>query len=130
MSTDNKGMVNSLHNLKVQALRNNEYYDNQQILDKLYEKSKTGKRFNDLMRLIMSESNILNAYRNIKINKGSMTAGCDGKTITDLERMSTEDFLSCIKNSLLNYQPNKVRRVEIPKPNGQKRPLGIPTVKS
>lgn len=129
LSTDNKGMVNSLHNLKVQALRNNEYYDNQQILDKLYEKSKAGKRFNDLMRFIMSESNILNAYRNIKINKGSMTAGCDGKTITDLERMSTEDFLSCIKNSLLNYQPNKVRRVEIPKPNGQKRPLGIPTIK-
>lgn len=92
LSTDNKGMVNSLHNLKVQALRNNEYYDNQQILDKLYEKSKAGKRFNDLMRFIMSESNILNAYRNIKINKGSMTAGCDGKTITDLERMSTEDF--------------------------------------
>lgn len=129
LSTGNKGMVNSLQNLKVQALRNNEYYDTQQILDKLYEKSKAGKKFNDLMRLIMSETNILNAYRNIKSNKGSMTAGCDGRTIADLEMMSTEDFLSSIKNSLLNYQPNKVRRVEIPKPNGQKRPLGIPTIK-
>lgn len=129
MSAGNKGMVNSLPGLKVQTLRNNEYYDTQQILDKLYERSKAGKKFNDLMRVIMSEQNILNAYRNIKSNKGSMTAGCDGKTIADLEKMSTEDFLSSIKNSLLNYQPNKVRRVEISKPNGQKRPLGIPTVK-
>lgn len=122
-------MVNSLQGLKVQTLRNNEYYNTQQILDTFYEKSKAGKKFNDLMRFIMSEPNILNAYRNVKSNKGSMTAGCDGKTMADLEMMSTEDFLSSIKNSLLNYQPNKVRRVEIPKPNGKKRPLGIPTIK-
>lgn len=55
-------MVNSYKVLKVQALRNNECYYIQQILDKLYAKSKEGKKFNDLMRFIMSKSNILNDY--------------------------------------------------------------------
>lgn len=38
----------------MQTLRNNEYYNTQQILNTFYEKSKAEKKFNDLMRFIMS----------------------------------------------------------------------------
>ena len=67
---------------KQQKLRNAEYYDMQDVMDKLYEESCKGKSFHKLMHIITSENNILLAFRNIKNNKGSMTKGTDGKTIT------------------------------------------------
>ena len=67
---------------KQQKLRNAEYYDMQDVMDKLYEESCKGKSFHNLMHIITSENNILLAFRNIKNNKGSMTKGTDGKTIT------------------------------------------------
>lgn len=51
---------------KVQKLRNNEYYDMQTAMDNLYEESKKGCTFTNLMPLIIEEDNILLAYRNIK----------------------------------------------------------------
>lgn len=60
---------------KQQKLRNAEYYDMQDVMDKLYEESCKGKSFHNLMHLITSENNILLAFRNIKNNKGSMTKG-------------------------------------------------------
>ena len=56
---------------KQQKLRNAEYYDMQDVMDKLYEESCKGKSFHNLMHLITSENNILLAFRNIKNNKGS-----------------------------------------------------------
>ena len=44
--------------IKKQKLRNNEYYDTQKIFDDLYAKSKDGKKFTDLMSIIISENNI------------------------------------------------------------------------
>ena len=55
---------------KKQSLRNNEYYNTQEIFDDLYEKSQHGEVFTHLMELITSEQNILLAYRAIKKNKG------------------------------------------------------------
>ena len=60
---------------KKQSLRNNEYYNTQEIFDDLYEKSQHGEVFTHLMELITSEQNILLAYRAIKKNKGSKTKG-------------------------------------------------------
>lgn len=51
---------------KRQKLRNAEYYDMQDLMDKLYQESIQGKTFNKLMQLITSENNILLAFRNIK----------------------------------------------------------------
>lgn len=51
---------------KKQKLRNNEYYSIQNQFDTLYEKSKSNTVFKDLMPLIISEQNIMLAYRNIK----------------------------------------------------------------
>ncbi|AZV56022.1 hypothetical protein [Clostridium sp. AWRP] len=58
---------------KRRMLRNNEYYDIQKIFDELYRKSLSGKKFDNLLSLILNEQNILLAYRNIKKNKGSKT---------------------------------------------------------
>ncbi len=68
----------------IDSLRHNEYYDMQNIFDKLYDESKKGSKFHDLMDIILSENNILLAYRNIKTNGGSKTPGTDGKNIKDI----------------------------------------------
>ena len=80
------------------------------------------------MELIESEENIRLAYRNIKKNKGSKTAGADNKTILDLQKWDIDKLVSHIQRKFKNYMPQKVRRVEIPKGNGKTRPLGIPTI--
>ncbi|MDB8744361.1 group II intron reverse transcriptase/maturase [Ruminococcus bicirculans] len=113
---------------KKARLRNAEYYDLQNTLDKLYAKSKNNCCFRNLMQYVASEENIKLAYRNIKKNKGSKTAGADDKTIEDLNKWSISNLISHIQKRLKWYQPNKIRRVEIPKDNGKTRPLGIPTI--
>ena len=54
--------------LCVENLRHTEYYGLQEEFDKLYENSKNGAEFTNLMPLILSRENILLAYRNIKTN--------------------------------------------------------------
>jgi group II intron reverse transcriptase/maturase len=80
------------------------------------------------MDLILDKNNIELAYRNIKSNSGSNTAGVDGLTIKDISELDNETLYKSIVKRLENFIPNKVRRVEIPKPNGKIRPLGIPTI--
>lgn len=113
---------------KRQKLRNAEYYNFQEVQDKLYADSKHGRIFKNLVTLIMSEENIRLAYRNIKKNSGSKTAGTDGKTIKDIAKWQPERVVSYVRKRLSWYKPQMVRRVEIPKPNGKTRPLGIPTI--
>lgn len=113
---------------KVKKLRNNEYYDIQDTFDKLYADSGNGKEFNNLMDVISSPRNICLAYRNIKRNSGSNTYGTDKRTIRDIESIPTDKYVEIVQRKLRYYQPKPVRRVEIPKPNGKTRPLGIPTI--
>ena len=113
---------------KRQKLRNAEYYNFQEVQDKLYADSKDGRIFKNLVTTIMSEENIQLAYRNIKKNSGSKTAGTDGKTIKDIAKWQPERVISYVRKRLSWYKPQMVRRVEIPKPNGKTRPLGIPTI--
>ncbi len=75
-----------------------------------------------------SEENIRLAYRNIKSNKGSKTAGTDGLTIKDIQEMNIDSVISSIQEMFVWYKPKTVRRTYIPKPNGDERPLGIPTI--
>ena len=113
---------------KQRKIRNSEYYDMEGTFDRLYADSKKGKVFNHLMEIIEREENIKLAYRTIKKNTGSDTAGADKRTIADLARLSEEEYVRLIKKQFSNYHPRPVRRVEIPKPNGKTRPLGIPTI--
>lgn len=70
-------LMESIKLKKKQKLRNNEYYNLQNIFDKLYEDSKNNKKFKNLYDIITCESNIILAFRNIKKNKGSGTVGTD-----------------------------------------------------
>lgn len=110
------------------AERNAERYDAKETGYRLYEDSRNEKTFDRLMPLIVSEQNIILAYRNICKNKGSKTPGTDGKTIVAIQSMPIETVIKTVRNKLNYYQPKKVRRVEIPKDNGKTRPLGIPSI--
>jgi len=109
-------------------IRYTEYYDLQETFDRLYVNSLEGKTLSGLMEIITSKENIKLAYRTIKGNKGSNTPGVDGRTIQDLARLKEENFVSLIKRQFSWYKPRPVKRVEIPKPDGRTRPLGIPTI--
>ncbi len=82
------------------------------------------------MDIILSEENILLAYRNIKDNKGSKTPGTDKVTIEDLGELTREQLIKNIRYFVIGskhgYRPKPVRRKDIPKPDGKTRPLGIP----
>jgi group II intron reverse transcriptase/maturase len=113
---------------KQKKLRHSEYYDLQPTFDKLYAGSKENAAFVNLMELICSDENIKLAYRDIKRNGGSNTAGTDNRTIKDIEKMTVDDYVALVRKKLIWYKPKPVKRVEIPKPNGKMRPLGIPTI--
>ena len=115
--------------LKKTKLRHSEYYDSQKVFDELYANSRNGNNFYKLMDLISSNDNIRLAYRNIKTNKGSKTAGVDGLTIKDIQKLNDLEVIAEVKKRLKNYQPKAVKRVFIPKEGtDKKRPLGIPTI--
>ena len=67
------------------------------------------------------------AYKKVKANKGA--GGIDGISIEDVNKYLKENWID-IKTKILKrkYKPQLVLRVEIPKPNGGVRNLGIPTV--
>lgn len=113
---------------KKQKLRNNEYYGTQSIYDTLYKQSRQNKEFKNLYEIIVSDENILLAYRNVKKNKGSKTKGTNKTTIIDIGEKEPEKLINYVRNRLANFKPMSVRRVEIPKDNGKTRPLGIPTM--
>lgn len=113
---------------KVGKIRNAEYYDMVEIFDQLYADSLNGKEFSNLYDIIISENNIKLAYRNMRKNTGSKTPGVDGMNINDLNKMDENEFVRVVLNKFRNYNPKRVKRVEIPKPNGKLRPLGIPTI--
>nr|WP_304086331.1 reverse transcriptase domain-containing protein [Peptostreptococcus stomatis] len=80
-----------------------------------------------LMNHILSRENMKMAYKKVKANKGA--GGIDGISIEDVNKYLKENWID-IKTKILKrkYKPQPVLRVEIPKPNGGVRNLGIPTV--
>ena len=81
----------------------------------------------ELIEWILQDKNIDEAIRAVKQNKGA--AGIDGMTVDELDAyfaLHRKEIISQIREG--KYQPSPVRRVYIPKANGDKRPLGIPTV--
>ena len=81
----------------------------------------------ELMEEILSEKNLKMAIKKVKQNKGA--PGIDRMTVQEVEdwfNKYKEEVVSKIMNK--QYRPKPVKRVYIPKPNGKKRPLGIPTV--
>jgi RNA-directed DNA polymerase len=84
------------------------------------------KYTNGLFERIIDRNNLNQAFKKVRANKGSH--GVDGMKVDELLQYLKENGAS-LRQSLLedSYKPNPVRRVEIPKADGKKRPLGIPT---
>ena len=81
----------------------------------------------ELIDVITSKENLNRAFKKVKANKGA--GGVDGMEVDELDayiRNNKDRIISSIRNR--TYMPKPVRRVYIPKDNGKKRPLGIPTV--
>ncbi|MCT3298012.1 reverse transcriptase domain-containing protein, partial [Lactiplantibacillus pentosus] len=77
--------------------------------------------------LVLARANLNLAFKRVRQNKGA--AGVDGMTIDQLPeytRKHREELLESLRNG--TYRPQPVRRVEIPKPDGSTRKLGVPTV--
>ena len=80
----------------------------------------------ELIEVILSKENLNRAYKKVVANKGA--GGVDGVTVEELGnyiRENREKIITSLRNR--TYIPKPVRRVYIPKDNGKKRPLGIPT---
>lgn len=96
------------------------------VLKNLIVKAKqTDYKFDRLYRNFYNTDFFLVAYSNIYAKEGNMTVGVDGKTIDGMSFSKIENIIGKMKDC--SYQPKPVKRIYIPKKNGKKRPLGIPS---
>ncbi|WP_438825121.1 hypothetical protein [Bacillus sp. JJ783] len=75
----------------------------------MYQQSQNGDNFYKLIELMMMDENIKLAYRNIKKNMGSVTAGVDGMTINDIKLLLTDEMIEKVRSMFFWYQPQAVR---------------------
>lgn len=92
-------------------------------------KRSRSRRFHALYGQILRGDVLREAWRRVRTNHGA--GGVDGETIASIESAGVESFLDSLQEQLRTgkYRPSPVRREYIPKPDGRKRPLGIPTVR-
>lgn len=92
-------------------------------------KASPGQRFHALYDKVYRKDVLEHAYESCKANGGA--EGVDGQKFEDIEEYGPGRWLDELAEELKvkTYQPSPVRRVWIPKPDGKKRPLGIPTIK-
>ena len=92
-------------------------------------KRSPGRRFHALFDRICRSDVLSEAWVRVQRNKGA--AGVDKQTVAAVREYGVERLLGELQRDLRNgsYRPAPVRRVEIPKPQGGRRPLGIPTVR-
>lgn len=84
--------------------------------------------FDNIFPIIISQNNILLAYRNIKSKKGSKTPGINRHTIYHLKRKTVKQLITYVRRRLIKYYPSPVKCILIPKRNGDQRRLAIPTI--
>jgi RNA-directed DNA polymerase len=92
-------------------------------------KQSSGRRFHALYDRIHRDDVLWEAWERVRANRGA--AGIDKVTVAAVEEYGVDRMLAELAADLRAgiYRPAPVRRVEIPKPDGRKRPLGIPTVR-
>jgi RNA-directed DNA polymerase len=89
------------------------------------------RRFDDLFNLVADPAFLLVAWARVRGNKGACTAGIDGRTAQAVEvNPGVEVFLARVRSQLKDrtFRPVPVRERSVPKANGKRRRLGIPTV--
>ena len=92
-------------------------------------KQSSGRRFHALYDRIHRDDVLVEAWERVRANRGA--AGVDKITLAVVEEYGVDRMLCELRDDLQrgSYRPSPVRRVEIPKPDGRRRPLGIPTVR-
>lgn len=100
--------------------------DPERVLNSLAQQSKISMyRFERLYRILFNKEIYYVAYQKLYAKEGNMTPGVDGKTIDDMSIFRIEQLIELLKSE--QYQPVSSKRIYIPKKNGSKRPLGIPS---
>ena len=98
----------------------------ERVLNSLLEHSKDASyKFERLYRILFNEEMFYVAYQRIYAKEGNMTKGSDGQNIDNMSLKRIEKLIDTLKDE--TYQPQPSKRVYIPKKNGKKRPLGVPT---
>ena len=92
-------------------------------------KRSPNRRFHVLYDKLIRRDVLVAAWKQVKANRGR--GGMDGESLEKIEKEGVGIFLKQIQEELKagTYRPKPVKRVEIPKPDGGKRPLGIPIIR-
>lgn len=121
------GRRGTVSNVLIQILKTCKTYGkSERVLKALSDHSQSSDyKYERLYRYLFSEEMFAVAYQRIYAKQGNMTPGTDGKTIDEMSLERIERLIVSLKDE--SYQPHPARRVYIPKKNGKKRPLGIPS---
>src|SRR4051812_24161793 len=95
------------------------------VLDVLRERGRRGLPLERLYRQLFNPQLYLLAYGRLYSNKGAMTPGPDGETVDGMSLAKIGRVIDALRHERYRFKP--VRRTYIPKKNGTKRPLGLPS---
>src|SRR6266699_401528 len=95
------------------------------VLNVLRERGRRGLPCNELYRQLSNPQLYLLAYGRLYSNNGAMTSGVDGQTVDGMSQAKIGRIIDAVRHERYRFRP--VKRVYIPKQNGKRRPLGLPT---
>ena len=113
-------MVSTEYNREVCIMQNAET-----VLNVIRERGERGLPLENIYRLLYNRNLYLRAYGRLYSNQGAMTKGTTAETVDGMPLAKIDRIIEAIRYERFRWTP--VRRVNIPKPNGGTRPLGIPT---
>jgi group II intron reverse transcriptase/maturase len=99
--------------------------DAEAVLDVVRDRGRRGLPLERLYRLLFSPQLYLLAYGRVYANHGAMTPGADGETADGMSQAGIGRIIDALRHERYRFQP--VKRAYIPKKNGKKRPLGLPS---
>ena len=99
--------------------------DAEAVLNVIPERGERGLPLENIYRLLYNRNLYLRAYGRLYSNQGAMTKGTTAETVDGMSLEKIDRIIDELRYEQFRWTP--VRRVNIPKPNGKTRPLGIPT---